>query len=248
MIPRGLLVLLLATTLPALSQSLDLPPPPEGQVLDPAAWLDPDFTEGLEAELGRIREAHAIDSMTVVWSRPLPAETTLEELARRLGETWGREELWSITLYAPDSNEQPAVAIGGPAAAGLSEQALAQALTAVAIRAGKEPAPQELVTTTTLEIAEELMFLAHPAPQQPASTVPPIAGTAAPAGSFDLRLLVLAAVGGLGVLGGVGVITFALLRRRPAASNLFPETRWRRRLGGEWSGGSCATATIPSKS
>ena len=174
MIARGVLALLLAGTLPVLAQSVDLPEPPARQVLDPATWLGPDFTEGLEAELGRIREAHAIDAMTVIWSRPLPAETSLEELAHRLGETWGREELWSITLYAPDSDEQPAVAIGGPAAAALPEQALLDALTAVAVRAGKEPAPQEQVITTTLETAEELMFLAQTGPQeQPVSPTPP---------------------------------------------------------------------------
>ena len=248
MMMRLLLILsLLAPTL-AVGQAIEFPYPPAGQVLDAGSWLGDERRSRLESALGRYRKSYQIDVMVVVWERGLPPETSLEDLAERVGETWAREPLWVVILHIPDSLHRPTAVYGGSGTKNFQEEVPAVALHSAVLRGMKERTTRAQVEALGLEAGEEFVFLknrrefehkehlAHHHHQQ----------LQGPEGRHQ-SMIFRAVIATLLALVAVGVVALLYLRRRRPSDLQFPETRWRRRLGGKWSGGGQIVVALPPK-
>lgn len=244
---RSLLLLLLilagASFVPA--QSVEFPLPPDGQVLDRGHWLGKERISKLESELGRFRELYDIDVRVVLWDRAVPSDTELPDLAKRLGETWVRSELWVIVLHVPESNRRPIAVWGGPASQNIMEGVPDRALHSATLRAFKERTVRSTIEALGLEAGQEFVFLKH---RQELEQQVYIANRARQERAREGRDQALIFRAGLATMlallavAAVGVLYY--VKRRP--SNLrFPETRWRKRFGGEWSGGGNIVVSIP---
>ena len=228
-------------------QSIDFPHPPPGQVLDTGGWLGDERKARLESELSRHRKSHGLDVLVILWDRGLPPETTLEELAERVGETWTRESSWVVVLHVPDSLLRPAAVFGGEARARHAGEEAGLALYNALSRAMKERTTRARVEALGLELAEEFVFLRNRATYERkriASIHQEQLRDRAESHHSMIFRAVMATLLALLAVGVVGVIY--LLKRRP--SNLhFPETHWRRRLGASWSGGGQIVVSLPPR-
>lgn len=238
-----LLVLMLLLPRTVGAEDPTMPDPPAGQVLDQSGWL-PDNTSGpLESELGRLRRDHQVDVQVVIWDQPLPGDHDPHSFARHLGSTWARENLWAVVLQEPGSDTPPAVAYQGPSLEQLGPETVIPAIQAAIDRGLKDWSDRERTSAVALNLAEELVHLRL---RQQHTEAPSQLPVAAPAGrqqenarAIRISLGVVAAILLIGVF-----ITFRLVRRRGPAKLLFPDTRWRLRLGASWCGGTDLVTTF----
>ncbi len=231
----------------ATGQAIDFPHPPAGQVLDAGGWLGEERRSRLEEELGRYRASHALDVLVVLWDRGLPPETTLEGLARRVGETWARHDLWAVVLHVPDSLLRPVVVFGGRASTHYEDEDAGLALHNAVSRGMKERSTRAQVEALGLELGEEFVFLKNRAAHERKQVmvihdqqhlVKKERHQSMIFRAFITTMLTLLAVGVVAVI--------HLIKRRPSDLR-FPETQWRRRLGATWSGGSRIVVSLPSR-
>lgn len=243
LMPR-LLLIIFALLLPgiATSQGIEFPSPPRGHVLDPSGWLGEDRTLRLEEELSHYRRNHDIDVFVVLWSRSLRPQTTLEELALRIGETWSRQSLWAVVLHLPESLYRPVVVTRSTSTQLSGDESIEGARQSAVSRGMKEPHTRARIESLALETGEELIFwknqvlheqnlsasgipIALYADKQPPERLlpPPI---------ILISLILLP------------IIIILRLRRRFAPLT-FPETTWRYRLQAKWSGGNRIIVSIP---
>jgi hypothetical protein len=229
------------------AQVTDFPPPPAGQVLDAGDRLGSERRARLEGELGRLRTQYHLDVMVILWDRSLPPETGLEELATRIGETWAREDLWAVVLHLPDSVHQPTLVIGGEYLKTIPGDSADDALHDAQFRGMKERTSFEQVAALGLEIGEELVYLKNRITLERKEYVANRDHLLRAQEERHQRMIFRGAVVTIVALVAVAVLAVLyLFRRRP--SNLeFPATRWRRRLGAEWSGGGNIVVSIPSR-
>lgn len=251
MIVLRILLVLLVLPLSAAGDEFQLPNPPAGQVLDQSHWLSRDAKMNLESELARLRQSHEVDVLVVIWKHAVPSEMDPEQLARQLGKTWSREDLWALVLHLPDVISTPFVAWGGQVLENIAEIPSAPALDAAITRGLKEWTEQERVSSVSLNLGEELVFLQHrrtsedQARQQQLATAQTEAKQGGRARFIRIALIIL------GIFTAAAIATAAVvwhrLRSRPSTFH-FPQTRWQRRLGASWSGGSkLITSFTPPK-
>ncbi|NNC88554.1 MAG: hypothetical protein HKN82_08875, partial [Akkermansiaceae bacterium] len=112
-------------------------------------------------------------------------------------------------------------------------------------RGGRDWAAPARLASSALESAEEFIFLKH---ARAARAVTPAVASTGDAPRSGIRWVRIAAIGALLVL--LGLLAFAWSRvaraKAPPESHRFPETRWNRRFGAPWSGGSDLGATFPT--
>jgi len=228
-------------------QAIDFPHPPSGQVFDTGGWLGEERRSRLEEELGHYRTSHALDVLVVLWDRGLPPEATLEDLARRVGETWARHDLWAVVLHVPDSLSRPVVVFGGRASTDYEDEDAGLALHNAVSRGMKERSTRAQLESLGLELGEEFVFLKNRAAHERTQVLAihdqqhlvkqerpqPMIFRA-----FITTMLTLLAIGVVAVI--------HLVKRRPSDLR-FPETQWRRRLGATWSGGSRIVVSLPPR-
>lgn len=247
MMMRLLLMLsLLAPTL-AVGQAIEFPNPPAGQVLDAGSWLGDERHARLESALGRYRKSYQIDVMVVLWERGLPPETSLEELAERVGETWAREPLWVVILHIPDSLYRPTAVYGGSGTKRFREEVPAVALHSAVLRGMKERTTRAQVEALGLEAGEEFVFLKHRREFEHKEHLAQHHQQLKDQEGRHRSMIFRAVIATLLALVAVGVVALLYLRRRRPSDLQFPETRWRRRLGGKWSGGGQIVVALPPK-
>jgi hypothetical protein len=241
---RLLPLLLLPVT--GAAEDVTLPDPPEGQVLDQSGWLSEQDASRLESELSRLRVDHHVDVMVVIWDGPLPSDSDRDAFARRLGQTWANEKLWAVVLQVPGAIDRPGIAHKAAAIDSLHQEESAKTIQTAVARGMKEWSDQSRVRGVALNLAEELVYLQLHHQREPDAVQP--AKDEAPAlaqGRQIPRTIRIA----LGVAAAV-LITALLLairmfgRRRGPEQLDFPETRWRRRLGAPWCGGSDLVTTF----
>lgn len=228
-------------------QAIDFPQPPDGQVLDVGGWLGEERKSRLEEELGRYRTSHDLDVLVVLWDRGLPPGATLEALAKRVGETWARHDLWTVVLHVPSSLMRPVVVFGGRASTAYEDEATGLALHNAVSRGMKERTTRAQVEALALELGEEFIFLKNHAAGErkqimALNTQQHLPGEERPQ-SMMFRAFIAAAFA-LFAVGMIAVI--CLFRRRPSDLH-FPETHWRRRLGAAWSGGGRTVVSLPPR-
>ncbi|MBJ05711.1 MAG: hypothetical protein CMO40_01120 [Verrucomicrobiaceae bacterium] len=238
---------LLLLPLPTAGQSIDFPGRPPGHVLDTGNWLGDARKNRLEAELSRYRTSHDLDVLVILWDRGCPPGVSLEELARRIGETWSREADWVVVLHVPGSLLQPATAFGGRAQDRPEEEETGLALYSALSRAMKERNVRGRVEALALELAEEIVFMKNRSTYEQeriASFFEQQQRSRAESRQSMIFRAVMATVLALVAVGVVALIY--LLKRRP--NNLyFPETLWRYRLGAAWSGGGPIVVSLPPR-
>ena len=216
-----------------------LPVPPSGQVLDQNEWLDLDQRNQLESELTRFRQSHDVDVLVVIWNQALDPGTDLKQLARRLGKTWSRENLWALVLHHPDSEAPPIAAWGGNLLEDLGKPSPEGAFHDALARGLKEWTDQDRVSGIALNLGEEMVFLqlqqrtALKAHKQQQATALAAAKQNGRAKTIRYSLITLASL----ITVALGTAGWIRYRSRPTSFQ-FPKTRWRRRLGASWSGGS----------
>ena len=231
----------------ATGQAIDFPGPPDGQVLDAGGWLGEDRKSRLEMELGHYRSRHDLDVLVILWDRGLPPGTTPEELASRVGQSWARQDLWTVVLHVPASLMRPAVAFGGRASTTYGEEATALALRNAVSRGMKERTTRAQVEALALELGEEFTFLKNQANNERQQNMALISRQDLAGEESSQTMMFRAILATTFVLLAAGVATIIyLLKRRPSGLH-FPETRWRRRLGAAWSGGSPIVVSLPPR-
>ena len=246
---RPLTVLLAFLVLGGISRSEEapLPNPPLGQVLDRAGWLDTERVRTLEDRLRRYRTEYGVDILVVIWDREIPGDQSLHELARELGRTWAREELWAIIMTEPDPVARPEVHYGGVVAEAIDAQSLETTVQNAVARGLKDWTDQARIEAVATEVGEEFAYLQQRRTQELAVVRERVAEfqqiQASNKKGKALRF-VLAGLALLAVLGAAAFAWFFFFRRNGPYE--FPETRWRRRLGGDWSGGSTIVASLPA--
>ncbi len=243
--PR-LLLIIITVLLPGLakSQGVEFPSPPRGQVLDPSGWLGEDRTLRLEEELGRYRRNHDVDVFVVLWSRSLGSETTLEELALRIGETWSRQSLWAVVLHLPESLYRPVVVTRNTSAKLSGEKPLEVVRQSAVSRGMKEPHTRARMEALALETGEELIFWKNQALRGQNQSKSGIPDDPHPEKQSREKLLPPPII--LISLTLLPIVIIRCLRRRFAPLT-FPETTWRFRLQAKWSGGSRIIVSIPPR-
>lgn len=240
-----LLLLVLLLPRPVGAEEAAPPAPPAGQVLDPSGWLAENDTRLLESELARLRNEYHVDVCVVVWDGPLPGDQDPESFARQLGQSWAREDLGAVVLQHTASAGPPAVACEVAAIDSLGTELVATALAAAIERGMKEWTERTRTTGVALNLAEELVYLRlhH---QHDQKTIGQAGKTATlHARQPQTSLAVRIALGVLSALLLAGTFIAVRMRRhRGPAELVFPDTRWRRRLGAEWCGGSDLVTTF----
>lgn len=239
-----LLTLVGASLLPA--QSIEFPLPPDGQVLDRGHWLGKKRTSKLESELTRFRELYDIDVRVVLWDRAVPGDTKLSELAKRLGETWVRSDLWVIVLHVPESSRRPTAVWGGPGSAHLMEGVPDRALHSATLRAFKERTVRATIEALGLEAGQEFVFLKHRQELEQQVFLANRARQERAREGRDQALIIRAGLATMLALIAVAAVGFLYYFRRRPSNLRFPETRWRKRFGGDWSGGGNIVVSIPA--
>ncbi len=228
-------------------QTIDFPNPPLGQVLDAGDWLGEDRRVRLEKELRHYRKRYEVDVMVILWDRGLPPETSLDELALRVGQTWERESFWVVVLHIPDSLLRPAVVYGGRATKRYLEEIPGLALHSASTRGMKERTTRAQVEALGLELGEEFVFLRHRAEferkEQLASQKEKLENSE----ERHQTMIFRAVIATLLALVAVGVVALIYMTKRKPTDLSFPETRWRRRLGGSWSGGGQIVVSLPPR-
>lgn len=247
MLVRILLLLLLLSPAALRGQATEFPKPPDGQILDTGGWLGENRRANLEAELGRYRKEYEIDVMVILWDHGLPPETSLEELADRLGETWAREDLWLVVVHIPDSLRYPAVVAGGPATGSVREEALSGALLRAIDRGMKERTTRAQVEALALEAGEEFVFLRNRSALEQKLQVAAQHQQARTREASHETMILRALVVTLLALAAVGALAVVYLLKRHPNHLEFPNTRWRSRLGAKWSGGGHIVVSLPTR-
>jgi len=246
---RPLLLFSYALLFPALAagQSIDFPSPPSGQVLDSGSWLGAERKTRLEDELNRHRTAHGLDVLVILWDRGFPPGLTMEELARRVGETWTRETDWVVVLHVPDSLLRPTAVFGGKGQDRYEAEEAGLALSNALSRGMKERGVRAQVEALGLELAEELVFLKNRTAYEREQIVSIHDQQRRNRAENQQSMIFRGVLATLLALLAVGVVAVVyLLKRRPGDLH-FPETRWRRRLGAPWSGGGQIVVSLPPR-
>ena len=228
-------------------QTIDFPQPPEGQVLDTGGWLGEERKSRLEEELGRYRTSHDLDVLVVLWDRGLPPGTTLEDLARRVGETWARHDLWTVVLHVPSSLMRPVVVFGGRASTPHEDEATGLALDNAVSRGMKERTTRSQVEALALEIGEEFIFLKNHAAHERKQSMVPGTQQHLPGEERHQSMMFRAFIATAFALLAIGVVAVIYLFKRRPSDLHFPETHWRRRLGAAWGGGSRIVVSLPPR-
>lgn len=239
MILRILLALLILP-LGVGAADFELPDAPAGQILDGGDWLGNDEKLQLESELTRLRETHQVDVFVVIWSEAIENEIDLQDLAGRLGETWNRGELWAVVLQQPESLAHPIVAWGGLLLESAGKADVEEALDHAVSRGLKEWSERNRVSGVALNLGEELVFHRHRSLAAREKQSQQQAAADAVARQLARTKIIRISLIGLAILIAAALAVFAwiLLRARRPPTHQFPQTRWRRRLGASWSGGS----------
>lgn len=247
----ALILIFLPGTLAAEELEFELPNSPLGQVLDRSGWLGADRQQNLESKLARYHAEHDVDILVVVWDREIPSELSMHDLARMIGDEWTRTGLWAVILTEPDPVGRPEVRYGGTIAETIAPQSLDTIVSEVVTRGLKDWTDQGRIEAISLGIAREFVYLAQRRDQELAvmrEQAAVIHQERSKARKSSLAGIIAKVIGGIGGLIALGAGVFLILQRRKPFE--FPETRWRRRLGGEWSGGSTimvkASTTQPS--
>lgn len=225
----------------------EFPNPPAGQVLDIGDRLGSERRGRLESELRRLRSEYNLDVMVVLWTGSLPPSTGLEDLARRLGETWAREDLWAVVLHVPDSLHRPAVASGGSFLETVTEQAAFDAQARAIFRGTKERTPNAQVEALALELGEEFVFLQHRRDYERKGIVAAQDEQLRAREDRQQAMIVRAIIATLFALLAVALVAVLYFFKRRPSNLAFPDTRWRRRLGAKWCGGNPVVVSIPSR-
>jgi uncharacterized membrane protein YgcG len=251
MIVLRMLLVLLVLPLSAAGDEFQLPNPPAGQVLDQPKWLSRESKVNLENELARLRQSHEVDVLVVIWKHAVPTGMDPEQLARQLGKTWSREDLWALVLHLPETINTPFVAWGGQVLENIAGIPSAPAIDAAVARGLKEWTEQERVASVSLNLGEELVFLQHRRAGEDKVRQQQIATTQTEATQEGRTLFIRIALIILGIFTAAAIAAAAVvwrrIRSRPATFH-FPQTRWQRRLGASWSGGSkLITSFTPPK-
>jgi len=244
--PLLLLILCLLVLAPTVrAQETLLPNPPLGQVLDRKEWLGENRAVALEERLRRYRSDIGIDVLVVVWDRELPENQTLEELTRKLGKTWAREELWAVVLTAPNSLQRPEICYGGIVADQIDAKSLDHAVAQAIVRGLKDWTEQARIEAVALEIGEEFAYLMQRRTQELAFVRERVADITAVHQKTQKKQTFKYIFSALSLVLALSAALYFWLKLRRRGPYEFPETRWRKRLGGSWSGGSTIAATLP---
>jgi hypothetical protein len=222
------------------------PNPPTGHVLDHRGWLPKPHVQQLETELSRLRTEHHVDVLVIVWNRTPPPDNDLEALARHLGQTWARENLWAVVLQVPDNVKHPVVAYEGAVIDTLRRDAVDQAIRAAVDRGVKEWTEPDRLASVALGLGEELVYLRlRRQHEQDSITAAETKAAAVAKQQKDGRTMrtALGVTAALLLIGGI-LTARILIRRRGPARLTFPDTRWRRRLGAPWCGGGDLVTTF----
>ena len=242
---RFLLLLLLLPNA-AGAEPPPLPNPPVGHVLDRSGWLSGPDTNELETELSRLRKEHLIDVIVVAWDRSLPVDHDLDAFARRLGQSWAREDLWAVVLQMPDTVNRPAIAYEGAAIDSLRKEPVEAAIETAVDRGMKEWTEPARLSGVALNLAEELVYL-RLRRQHEQNTIKKAQTKALAIAKQRKENLMIRVTGGIMatiLLIGTVLAARLIIRRRRPAQLTFPETRWRRRLAAPWCGGSDLVTTF----
>ncbi len=208
-------------------------------MLDQDQWLDREQRSQLESELTRLRQTHAVDVLVIIWSQAFDSETDPEQLARRLGATWSREDLWALVLHRPDATTHPLAVWGGPLLEDSADSSLDKPLRDALARGLKEWTGRDRVSGVALNLGEELVFLQSRRRAELAARQQQQTSARAEAGHPGWTGIIRYALIAVAVLIAIALVAtgWILYRSRPTSLR-FPKTRWRRRLGANWSGGS----------
>lgn len=243
-------ILLLPAALFGQQVQQPLPNAPLGQVHDRSQWLGEERTQLLEDKLQRYRQEHGVDVLVVVWDHALPAESSLHDLATQLGAQWTRSELWAVVLTEANPVGRPEIRYGGAVADAIDPESLDRTVSEVVTRGLKDWTDQSRVEAIAMGIAREFIYLAQRREQELAvvrEQAAVIVEERTKVRKRGLAGFVLKGILAVAALAGGAIAWTSFRRQRPFE---FPETRWRRRLGGEWSGGSTimvkSSSTPPS--
>lgn len=247
MLIRIVILLSLLTPVASWGQAIDFPNPPLGQVLDAGDWLGEDRRVRLEEQLGHYRKRFEVDVMVVLWDRGLPPETSLEELAERVGQTWARETFWVVVLHIPDSLLRPAAVYGGRASKRYLEEVPGLALDTALTRGMKERTTRAQIEALGLELGEEFVFLRHRAAYEHKEHLANQTEKLQHSEERHQTMIFRAVIATLLALAAVGLVALIYMVKRKPSDLCFPETRWRRRLGGTWSGGGQIVVSVPPR-
>lgn len=242
-----ILLVLLVIPFAASAADFELPNPPAGQILDQDDWLGRDDKKHLEGELTRFRDAHGVDVLVVIWSQAFGSEGDLQDLARRLGETWSRESLWAVVVQHQESPDRPFTAWGGELLEKFTAGSLDESLREAVSRGLKEWSDRNRVSGVALNLGEELVFHRnrHQAEREALQFQQLATETAAK--QQGRTQVIRYSLLGLAILIAAALLVIGWIRYRSRPTKFqFPQTRWRRRLGASWSGGSNLNTSFTS--
>lgn len=231
----------------AFGQQIPFPNAPVGQILDNRGWLGDERKDALEQRLRRYRTEHGVDVIVAIWDRELPQDRNLTELTKELGHAWGREELWAIVLKAPESVQRPEVHYGGILADQIDTQSLSSAVSQAIGRGLKDWTEEARTEAIAIELGEEFSYLRQRREQELAlirNKVTEI--TEAHEKNERQKAFRFVLAGAILIIIAAGIVFVWLLSRRSGPFE-FPETHWKKRFGGDWSGGSTIVVSLSTK-
>ncbi len=220
-----------------------VPPRPAGRILDSAHWFTPSEKESARKELNRLFTENEVDVYLVTLPKKPPQGA--QTYARMLGRAWSRAPVWCVVFHVPGDPGGFHVEAGGiEVRRGKIDLAIADAVK----RARREISEKDRVMAAWKECSEGLRFV-HASGKRRNEQVVEVRKNYF-AGETEkkqrLKLLLVAAATGLVALLLVAFVLYRLLRRR-RFSYLFPETSWRTRFKGPYSGGSSIIVNYRSK-
>ena len=240
---------LLFSTLWICAEETLLPNAPLGQVVDQTDWLGEERKKRLDERLRYFRASAGVDVFVVIWDRELPSDQTLKEFALTLGTEWSRENFWALVIKQPESIQRPEIQYGGIFVDGLKTEQLDYSVGEAITRGLKDWTDQARVEAIALEIGEEFSYLKQRRVHERTVVREHMEEIAVIHRKGQKKRTLRLVLAGLGLILTLSVGLFFGVRyfcsKKPYT---FPETRWRKRLGGTWSGGSTIVATLPSSS
>jgi hypothetical protein len=221
-----------------------LPSKPDGHIYDPSGWLLDERRTEIEETLGKAEREWSVRLFAVVLERN-PA-VGAEAYARMLGRSWGGEGVWGVIIHVPGIEGAPwCVAERGSMVKWASKESFDEAVKAAMDRARRQPAEQLRLKVACKELADELGFLGLK--EERIERKFGEAGNEWDEKAMDRRsnrrsrrrvLFV-----GVPLILLIGVVGFFVVRRKLRNRRkpfLFPETEYRVRFEGPWSGGGNA--------
>lgn len=213
-----------------------LPNAPAHFVDDPGNWMDAETLQKLERQLTNFSVGSEMSIFVVILpDKPVQGG---DAYAALLGEHWDAP-FWGVLLYVPGTSGSPWVAMGG--SVGTDLLSLTE-LRAASARAGyygrRESEEMEKIKVGVDQLVDEMEFarLRNNRMNEMKAEAYGQSVTRQQAGQVRWRMLAL--ISGVGVLVLIlgSVFLFFQIKKRRGTFE-FPETGFRRRLQGQWSGG-----------